>query len=213
MLRDIKSHNVVSVIYVDIQGQLVRIELQPRGEAADLIRTHPAACIEPVSLSTKAAVFDCSLLKVAPLVAFTLESHFVTKAAGDYRNLVFVCKSPTWASQVRQAAMGAALPQKWRDCFLNKVLKRDPNDEIQIRSSLDMWPNVLLPAAAAGGQALQVTYGVGGGYGGEVVLKRNRNAPRDGDKTKDGYWTYSGKHHVWYHKHQDGRYSLEGMCL
>lgn len=103
--------------------------------------------------------------------------------------------------------MGAALPQKWKDCFLNKVFKRNPNEEIQIRWALNMWPDAL-PANGA----LQVAYG-GGQSVGDVVLKRNRNAPRDGDKTKDGYWTYSAKHHVWYHKHEDGRYSLEGMCL
>lgn len=33
------------------------------------------------------------------------------------------------------------------------------------------------------------------------------SAPRDGDKSSDGYWKYSAKDKAWYHKHSDGKYS------
>ncbi|KAG8158094.1 hypothetical protein KVR01_011855 [Diaporthe batatas] len=40
--------------------------------------------------------------------------------------------------------------------------------------------------------------GSGGSSGG--------SAPRDGDKSKDGYWTFSAKYNKWYHRSGDGTY-------
>lgn len=99
----------------------------------------------------------------------------------------------------------------------------NPNDEATVRWALNMSIN------SQQTQPLQIGYGSGGGEGGEggegsgggggagvgagSSKRRNRNSPRHGDQSKDGYWTYSGHLRCWYHKHKDGRFSLEASFL
>lgn len=241
--RNSKVGEGTSKIYVEIHGQLVRIDLKPRGDAATLLRNSFAHSVERLTVATAPVTFPCYLLTIGPLIAFTFKDHHIRsrgqREGSEYDALMTLCQwapgsssssaagmlSPTaWSARVRRVAPN--VPQPWRDSFLRKVMRRNPEEELRVRWALHMPLEpapVLAPAAlTAPLQPLQIGFGQaaaagGGGGGGEGArapgTRRNRNTPRHGDRSKDGYWIYSGHLRCWYHKHQDGRYSLEGGFL
>lgn len=193
----------------------MRIDLRPRGDAAHLLRTSPGLSVEKLTITTPSVTFVCCLLAINPLIVHIFKDHHIRsrgqRGGAEYDALMTLCQwSPSgssWSAHVRRVA--PSVHQAYRDSFLRKVVKRDPSEELPIRWALD------LPAeAVVERQPLQIAYrpeagDAGGGGGG----RRNRNTPRHGDRSKDGYWIYSGYLRCWYHKHQDGRYSLEASFL
>lgn len=214
--RNFRSADGTSKLYVDIQDQLVRVDLKPRGDAANLLRTHPTDSVEKLTIATPPVTFVCSLLAINPLIAYTFKDHHIRsrgqRGGPEYDALMALCQwSPlgeSWSEHVRRVA--PSVPQAWRDSFLRKVVKRNPTEAGAVRWALDMASDD--PGAR---QVLQIGYGPGAGerVEGGGAARRNRNSPRHGDRSRDGYWIYSAYLRCWYHKHQDGRYSLEGSFL
>ena len=188
--------------------------------------------------TSSGAAFDCNLLKIGPLVAAKIKAHYGRETRDDYDDLMFVCRSSTYAPLVRAAA--GNFRREWKECFLEKVIEKEPTKEEHIRWALNMPrtpspPRKQKPGPGSGGNGRGGSGGAGGSSSSKIGGQSGRSdgqcssssaskhkassstsktgqsssseAPRDGDKSKDGYWTYSAHYNDWYHKHSDGGYT------
>ncbi|KAM5341724.1 hypothetical protein ACJ41O_014755 [Fusarium nematophilum] len=76
---------------------------------------------------------------------------------------MFVCTSPEYGPLARNAAR--TFHQEWKDCFLEKVIEREPAKERQIRWALDM-PRTPSPSSDPAFGGSTGGSGQGGGHGG-----------------------------------------------
>lgn len=139
----------VARIFVSVQEQLVQLDLKPKGAEGHLIPSNIAGSVDRMSFRTTQGPFDCYLLAIGPLVAAKIKSHYGRETLDDYGDLMFVCLSSSYAPQVRAAARN--FRQEWKDCFLEKVIERDPRREEQIRWALDMPRTPSPPGSQAPG--------------------------------------------------------------
>ena len=236
----------VARIFVDVQGQLVQFDLMPKGAEGFMIPGTMAGSVDRLRVETTSVTFDCNVLAIGPLVAAKIKAHYGRETLNDYRDLMFVCTSSTYAPLVRAAAEN--FRREWKECFLSKVMEKNPENEEQIRQVLNMPrtpspPRKHQPGPGPGGNSRGGNGGVGytggssnskkggqssrGGYDGgggqhsssktskhkasssasKAGQSSSSRAPRDGDQSKDKYWTYSAQHNNWYHKHSNGGYS------
>lgn len=126
----------VARIFIRIQGQLVQLDLKPKGAERHLIPRDIASSVDRTTVQTSTGVFDCYLLAVGPLVAAKIKSHYNRMTDDDYFDLLFVCQSLELAPLVRQYS--AKFREDWKDCFLERVIETDPMDETQVRWALGM---------------------------------------------------------------------------
>lgn len=99
----------------------------------------------------------------------------------DYTDLVYVFISEHHRAQVRAAARN--FRQEWKDCFLDKVIEKEPNIEDSVRWALDM-PRI---SASEANQAFRTSIGGSGRGGG-----RGEYASYQGQSGGYGYWLLLG---------------------
>lgn len=119
-----------------VEHQLVQIDLKPKGAEGHLIPADIAASVDRVTINNSSGTFDCNMLAIGPLVAAKIKAHHNRETMDDYRDLMFVCQHLTYAERVREAA--GKFRQEWKDCFLMKVLERDPGSEQQVLWAMHM---------------------------------------------------------------------------
>lgn len=121
----------VARIFVDVQGQLVQLDLKPKGAEGHLIPSDISGSLETLAINTSSGTFHCQVLAIGPLVAAKIKAHYGRETRDDYTDLVYVCISEDYRAQVRAAAQN--FRQERKDCFLDKVIKQDPALEESIR--------------------------------------------------------------------------------
>ncbi|KAK2602273.1 hypothetical protein N8I77_008822 [Diaporthe amygdali] len=190
----------VARLFVSVQGRLVQVDLKPKGAEGHLIPSDLARAVDTLQLSTTT---QCKVLSIGPLVAAKIKAHYNRETNDDYRDLMFVCRSATYAPLVREAA--GSFRAQWKESFLEKVIDNNPELERQVRWALNMdrSPSPKDKKSGGGGGGGGNDRGGRGGGGGSS----RSSSPRDGDRSSDGYWTYSSRNKGWYHVHGDGRTS------
>ncbi|KAG7145250.1 hypothetical protein HYQ46_006015 [Verticillium longisporum] len=126
----------VAQIFVDIRGQLVQLDLKPKGSEGHLIPRDIASSVERMSFTVTQISFQCDMLAIGPLVAAKLKSHYNRETRADYQDLVFIVSSSRYAPQVRQAS--GSYRQEWTDFFLETALQNDARLEQSIRWAFNM---------------------------------------------------------------------------
>ncbi|CRK30354.1 hypothetical protein BN1708_000886 [Verticillium longisporum] len=126
----------VAQIFVDIRGQLVQLDLKPKGSEGHLIPRDIASSVERMSFTVTQISFQCDMLAIGPLVAAKLKSHYNRETQADYQDLVFIVSSSRYAPQVRQAS--GSYRQEWTDFFLETALQNDARLEQSIRWAFNM---------------------------------------------------------------------------
>ncbi|POS76765.1 hypothetical protein DHEL01_v204830 [Diaporthe helianthi] len=189
----------VARLFVNVQRKFVQVDLKPKGAEGHLIPGNLSAAVDTLEITSTAR---CKFLSIGPLVAAKIKAHYGRETRDDYVDLMFVCRSTTYAPLVRQAAN--TFRAEWKDCFLERVIQNDPRHETQVRWALGMERSPS-PKAKSSSPASSGNGNGGGSRGGSGGSPRG-NTPRDGDKSKDKYWTFSAKHNKWYHRSSDGSY-------
>ncbi|KAG7120169.1 hypothetical protein HYQ44_004665 [Verticillium longisporum] len=136
LLSIFNSHRRVAQIFVDIRGQLVQLDLKPKGSEGHLIPRDIASSVERMSFTVTQISFQCDMLAIGPLVAAKLKSHYNRETQADYQDLVFIVSSSRYAPQVRQAS--GSYRQEWTDFFLETALQNDARLEQSIRWAFNM---------------------------------------------------------------------------
>ncbi|KAH7140922.1 hypothetical protein EDB81DRAFT_799181 [Dactylonectria macrodidyma] len=166
----------VAKIFVDVQGQLVQLDLKPKGAEGHLIPSDITGSLETLAVNTKSGTFYCQALAIGPLVAAKIKAHYGRETRDDYTDLVYVCMSEDYRAEVRAAAR--TFRQEWKDCFPDKIMEQDPGLEESIRWALNMprtpsptTDQALRTSAGGSGQirgpgGYSGYQGQGGGYGG-----------------------------------------------
>ncbi|EGY23288.1 uncharacterized protein VDAG_04726 [Verticillium dahliae VdLs.17] len=126
----------VARIVVDIRGQLVQLDLKPKGSEGHLIPRDIASSVERMSFTVTQISFQCDMLAIGPLVAAKLKSHYNRETRADYQDLVFIVSSSRYAPQVRQAS--GSYRSEWTDFFLETALQNDAHLEQSIRWAFNM---------------------------------------------------------------------------
>lgn len=126
----------VARIFVDIRGQLVQLDLKPKGSEGHLIPRDIASSVERMSFTVTQISFQCDMLAIGPLVAAKLKSHYNRETRADYQDLVFIVSSSRYAPQVRQAS--GSYRSEWTDFFLETALQNDAYLEQSIRWAFNM---------------------------------------------------------------------------
>ncbi|KAK7422971.1 hypothetical protein QQX98_001261 [Neonectria punicea] len=154
----------VARIFVDVKGQLVQIDLKPKGAEGHLIPSDITGSLETLTVNTSSGTFSCQILAIGPLAAAKIKSHYSRETRDDYTDLVFICTNEAYRAQVRAAAR--TFRQEWKDCFMDKVIEHDSDLEESIRWALDMprtpSPETDQPLGTSAGGSNQ-----GGGRGGD----------------------------------------------
>ncbi|KAJ4387218.1 hypothetical protein N0V93_007807 [Gnomoniopsis smithogilvyi] len=215
----------VARLFVRVQGNMVQIDLMPKGAEGFLIPNDLRAAVETLNVTT---LTQCKFLRIGPLVAAKIKAHYGRETDDDYDDLRFVCKSQSYAPMVRQAAN--TFRREWKESFLGRVIEEEPELETQVRWALHMErsppPGDKSSPSRSGGKGSGGSSGRSGGGGsssrsggggsssrsggggsssrGGGGGSSSRSPPRDGDKSHDGYWTFSGKHNKWYHSSSNG---------
>ena len=126
----------VARIFVDTNGQLVQFDLKHRGAEGHQIPGNLADAVERLTVNTPSVSFQCDALAVGPLVTAKIKAHYNREVPKDYTDLRFICKSPEYASRVREAS--GTFREEWKSTFLEALLANNPEDEKQIRWALGM---------------------------------------------------------------------------
>ncbi|KAG7135020.1 hypothetical protein HYQ45_007088 [Verticillium longisporum] len=98
LLSIFNSHRRVAQIFVDIRGQLVQLDLKPKGSEGHLIPRDIASSVERMSFTVTQISFQCDMLAIGPLVAAKLKSHYNRETQADYQDLVFIVSSSSETS-------------------------------------------------------------------------------------------------------------------
>lgn len=123
----------VARLFVDIQGQLVQVDLIPKGAEGFAIPNDLRSAVEPLPLSSTS---QCMALRIGPLVTAKIKAHYNREELKDYQDLHFVCTSSFFAPLVKVAA--SAFRREWKENFLSQVIENDSQDETQVRWALNM---------------------------------------------------------------------------
>ncbi|KAK3936459.1 hypothetical protein QBC46DRAFT_296196 [Diplogelasinospora grovesii] len=127
----------VARTFVDVGSrQMVQLDLMPKGAEFAVLPDDLAGSVDRLGVPTSdGGSFDCNMLAVGPLVGAKIRAHSAREEQKDYHDLLFVCRSAKYAPLVRDNAR--SYRQEWKECFLEKVIENDPEDEEQIRWALD----------------------------------------------------------------------------
>ena len=189
----------VARLFVDVQGRMVQIDLKPIGAEGHLIPNDLRAAIETLAITSTT---QCRFLRIGPLVAAKIKAHHSRETIDDYRDLIFVCSSTSYGPMVREAAH--TFRWEWKESFLERVIRNDPALETRVRWALRMERTPSPRGGRGGGSGGGSSSSGGSGSGGGGGRSAGRNSPRDGDKSPDGYWTFSARYNKWYHRSSNG---------
>lgn len=125
----------VARLFVDIQGEMVQVDLLPKGAEGFSISGDLRSAVE---LLTVSSTVQCMFVRIGPVVAAKIKAYYVREALKDYQDLIFACTSDPYAPLVRDAAN--IFRKEWKETFLDQVIRTNPQLEGRIRWAMNMQP-------------------------------------------------------------------------
>lgn len=227
----------IARIFLRVGNDLVQFNLIPKDAEGHLIPANIGEVVDRQSLTTPGGTFDCNLLAIGPLVRCKIKAHWERNSARDCHDLRYIFGPRAFAEQIRIAAPSYkdewkdAFLEKVRE--QDPDMEANVRWALQMEATPSTPSKGLAPSTPGGSgpspgsaQSSSSKTGAYSGYSGAnqgsplgtpnprasspgsgMVQSPNNTAPQDGDKSKDGYWTYSARYNKWYHKHGNGSYS------